>query len=135
MSRGLRNNNPLNIRISSSPYKGKIEGSDKAFETFESMPYGYRAAFVILGTYLSNGFNTIEKIVSRWAPPEDNNDTAAYITAVEKQSGVPRDKVLNAYSGNEYIRIVSAMSAVENGVKANMNDVIAGFGLQSKLKR
>lgn len=67
-SRGLRNNNPLNIRHSADVFQGEIKGEDKSFKTFSSMPYGYRAAFVTLATYLSRGWNTIEKIITRWAP-------------------------------------------------------------------
>ena len=51
-SRGLRNNNPLNIRKSAEHFQGEIKGKDKSFKTFSSLPYGYRAGFVILGTYL-----------------------------------------------------------------------------------
>lgn len=62
--RGLRNNNPLNIRHNADLFQGEIKGNDKLFKTFSSMPYGYRAAFVILATYLSRGYNTIEKIIT-----------------------------------------------------------------------
>ena len=56
-SRGLRNNNPLNIRKNADNFKGEIKGKDKSFKTFSSLPYGYRAGFVILGTYLSQGIS------------------------------------------------------------------------------
>ena len=58
-SSGLRNNNPLNIRKSGEPLQGELKGKDKRFKTFSSMLYGYRYGFVILGTYLSQGLNTI----------------------------------------------------------------------------
>lgn len=132
-SRGLRNNNPLNIRRSAEQFQGEIKGKDKSFKTFETMPYGYRAAFVTLSTYLSKGYNTIEKIISKWAPPAENN-TAGYITKVEKYSGVPRAKELTATDGADYILIVAAMSAVENGINADISQVKAGFNLQSKIK-
>lgn len=130
--RGLRNNNPLNIRHNADVFQGEIKGNDKSFKTFSSMPYGYRAAFVTLATYLSRGWNTIEKIISRWAPPNENN-TQAYISAVVKYSGVAADEVLTATSGDKYILIVSAMSFVENGVNADINQIRAGFALQNKI--
>lgn len=44
--RGLRNNNPGNIRLSSTKYQGEVQPSqDTAFKQFESMAYGYRAIF------------------------------------------------------------------------------------------
>ena len=130
--RGLRNNNPLNIRHNADVFQGEIKGADKSFKTFSSMPYGYRAAFVTLGTYLSRGWNTIEKIISKWAPPIENN-TAAYIHSVEKWSGVLCNKELTATDGADYILIVAAMSFVENGVNADINQIKAGFALQNKI--
>jgi len=62
------------------------------------------------------------------------NDTKAYINSVERISSVKRDKVLTENSGEDYVKIVIAMSRVENGIDANPTDVRAGFDLQSKLK-
>jgi hypothetical protein len=131
--RGLRNNNPLNIRHNADVFQGEIKGKDKSFKSFETMPYGYRAAFVTLATYLSRGWNTIEKIITHWAPPTENN-TEGYIQKVKKYSGVPRDKELTVADGADYILIVAAMSFVENGQNADISQVKAGFNLQTKIK-
>ncbi len=132
-SRGLRNNNPLNIRHNGEQFQGEIKSKDKSFKTFSTLPYGYRAGFVILGTYLSHGLNTIEKIIAQWAPPTEN-DTESYIANVERWSGVPRNKELRAFNGEDYILIVAAMSFVENGQNADISAVQAGFNLQTKIK-
>jgi hypothetical protein len=135
-ARGLTNHNPLNIRHNKDVFQGEITPSrDKAFKQFSSASYGYRAAFVTLGTYLTRDRrNTIDGIIRAWAPPSEN-DTTNYVSLVEKWSGVRRDTVLTATSGDEYVKIVAAMSRVENGVPAVMSDVEAGFGLQSKIGR
>ena len=130
--RGLRNNNPLNIRHNKDLFQGEIEGKDKAFKTFKTIPHGYRAAFVTLATYNTRGWNTIEKIVSHWAPPSENN-TKSYIAFVEKWSGIPRNKELTLTDGADYILIVSAMSCVENGMHENITEVQVGFNLQNKI--
>jgi hypothetical protein len=130
--RGLRNNNPLNIRHNADVFQGETKGNDKSFKTFSTMPYGYRAAFVTLHTYLTRGWNTVEKIISHWAPPSEN-ETEKYITHVEKWSGVPRDKELTAAGGADYILIVAAMSFIENGKNADISEVQAGFNLQTKI--
>ena len=53
--RGIRNNNPCNIRLSRTTYKGEVNpSSDKAFKQFESMAYGYMAVFVTLRHYHTN---------------------------------------------------------------------------------
>ncbi|MBO7624526.1 MAG: structural protein P5 [Bacteroidales bacterium] len=136
MTRGLRNHNPLNIRKSGDRFKGEVvPSSDAAFKQFLSDAYGYRAAFVILATYLKQGRNTIVAIVARWAPAADNNNTARYIENVERRSGIDRFQPLTAASGNDYIRIVAAMSQSENGVPAVMEDVVAGFNLQNRITR
>lgn len=87
LPRGLRNNNPLNIRHSASRWQGaRVEQTDKAFVQFTSMAMGYRAAWRILETYF-NHFEAQHKpftprnIILRWAPPNEN-DSEAYLRRV-----------------------------------------------------
>ena len=55
LPRGLRNNNPGNIRINGDLFQGEVRPSkDKSFKQFETMAYGYRAMFVILRNYIRN---------------------------------------------------------------------------------
>ena len=133
-SRGLRNNNPLNIRINKDVFIGeKIPSTDSAFKQFKDMAHGYRAAFVTLATYNDRGHNTIHKIISKWAPPNENN-TNGYMDKVAKWSGIDMFKILHKKGNKEdYIAIVAAMSRVENGVVANLDEVRKGFELQTKL--
>lgn len=133
-TRGYRNNNPGNIRINKDKFQGEIIPSqDKAFKQFSSMAYGYRAMFITLDTYRKRGLDTIEKIIRSWAPPNENN-TQAYINSVVKWSGLPKDKVLTEYSGNDYKQIVAAMSRVENGIEADMTNVDTGFTMQNRIR-
>lgn len=133
--RGYKNNNPGNIRINKDKFQGEIQPSkDRAFKQFQSMAYGYRAMFVTLDTYRKRGLDTIEKIIRTYAPPIENH-TDIYINSVEKWSGVPKDKKLTQNSGEDYILIVAAMSRMENGIVANMTDVVAGFEKQDRIKR
>ena len=129
-TRGMRNNNPLNIRISTDKFQGEVQPSqDKEFKQFETAAYGYRAAFRILRTYINSyGLNTIRKIISRFAPANENH-TENYIRVVSERSGIPADDPVYADSREMMIRIVAAMSFVENGVEAKMSDVIQGWEL------
>ena len=53
MTRGLRNNNPLNIRRNNTKWQGlSATQTDKSFFQFKTMAYGYRAAFKTLQTYI-----------------------------------------------------------------------------------
>lgn len=86
--RGIRNNNPGNLRISNIAWQGKIQGEDKSFETFENAEYGIRALGKTLLTYNSkHGLNTVNDIINRYAPPVENN-TNAYAEHVAKYLGV-----------------------------------------------
>lgn len=129
LPRGLRNNNPGNIRINGDLFQGEIRPSkDKSFKQFETMAYGYRAMFVILRNYIRNyKLDTIRKMITRWAPPEDNNHTEAYIKAVSDYAGIPADDPININDREQMIRIVAGMSKVENGREADMPDVITGW--------
>lgn len=93
MSRGLSNRNPGNIRQSAVRYKGEVRPSrDPAFKQFESMPWGYRAIFVLLDTYrIRHGLDTIRGMISRWAPPSENR-TEIYIRAVADAVGIADDR-------------------------------------------
>lgn len=131
MSRGLRNNNPGNIRQNSDNFLGEIKPSaDPSFKQFESIEYGYRAIFVTLNTYQKKyGLSTIRAMISRWAPPKDNNDTEAYIRAVSSESGVPENSHITSTNKDVMVPIVAAMSRVENGVTANITEVQRGWDL------
>ena len=122
MTRGIRNNNPLNIRRSSTHWQGaRKEQTDKSFVQFETMAYGYRAAWKILQTYyerfrIQNKDYTVRNIISRWAPRTEN-DTEAYIMNVLRMSGIGgKEKLLppsNVLSYGRLSRMVSAMTCIE----------------------
>lgn len=132
ISRGLRNNNPLNIEKTKggTPWLGEIVPSaDSRFAQFRSMSYGYRAAFKLLNNYQKNyGLDTIRKMISRWAPSNENH-TDAYVETVSNRSGVPANSRITTTNRDVMVPIVAAMSYVENGVEARMADVEAGWEL------
>lgn len=113
--RGYRNNNPLNIIISPENWPGKVSpNTDGKFEQFTSMAYGYRTAFVILRTYINKrGCDTLSKIITRWAPP-DENKTSSYIQTVCDITGFKPNTYINPYSKTQMTSLVYAMSIVEN---------------------
>ncbi|MEY8486478.1 structural protein P5 [uncultured Parabacteroides sp.] len=129
LPRGLRNNNPGNIRINNDLFQGEVRPSrDKEFKQFKNMAYGYRAIFRTLLTYYRiYRLETIRQMISRWAPPKENK-TEAYIKAVSDYSGIAADDFIS-FNREQMIRIVAGMSRVENGREADMSDVIAGWNL------
>ena len=129
LPRGLRNNNPGNIRRNSDVFQGEVNPSrDQQFKQFKTMAHGYRAVFKILSNYYRNyKLDTIRKMIGRWAPENENN-TAAYVSLVCSYSGIGPDDLIS-FDREQMIRIVAGMSRVENGRGADMSDVIAGWGL------
>ena len=123
-TRGLRNNNPLNIRHSADRWQGaRVVQTDKSFVQFSTMAYGYRAGWKTLETYWNHfrregkPFN-VKNIVARWAPPAENNTTAYLHTVL----------TLTSLGGNEHLpqpsrgvdterleRLLTAMTTVECG--------------------
>lgn len=84
-TRGIRNNNPANIRRGCN-WKGLTEKqTDREFCQFVTMTWGVRALLVTLRTYVvKHKLHTIQQIIERWAPPQDGNATNRYIEFVEK---------------------------------------------------
>ena len=130
MTRGYRNNNPGNIRLDGVHWKGEKEPStDKEFKQFETMAWGYRAAFKLLHNYQkNNGCHILSDFINRWAPPSENN-TSAYVSTVAKRAGLSDVSEIDTLKGDTMRAVVSAMSYVENGVEADEADVAAGWEL------
>ena len=130
MSRGLRNNNPGNIRLGSAHFLGeKTPSGDPAFRQFKSIEWGYRAMFVLLRTYVvKHKCCTLRQIINRYAPPVENH-TDNYIRRVVNATHLSPDEAVSINNGAMMTAIVAAMSEVENGVKANMEDIWRGWEL------
>lgn len=109
---GIRNNNPLNIRYSRRiQWRGQT-GSNKGFCVFHDMKHGIRAALFLLCNYQRNGYDTIFKIVHRWAPTSENN-TTAYINYVHRATGYPiLDRI---YQFSTLVDICKSMAVFESG--------------------
>ena len=120
--RGIRNNNPLNIRRTQTTtwWGQKTEDlTDEAFCEFEEMKYCYRAAWLLLKRYfVKHGCTTIEKIISRWAPPSDNNHTDNYIDYVCEACGISRNLELSHPADNPelWVMIIRSMAYMESGI-------------------
>ena len=132
--RGIRNNNPLNIRVGNNWRGEKTIKHDNAFEEFTSMEYGVRAGFIILHKYLTgyNGltrkFNTIDLIIRRWAPATENN-TESYINQVCKFSGIPRHQQISFSQRSLMVAIVDAMIRVECGQAIDTKIIESAYDL------
>ena len=147
MTRGTRNNNPLNIRRSADRWEGtRSEQTDPSFVQFETMAYGYRAAWKTLESYwkyfhrMRQPFN-VTTIIHRWAPPTEN-DTQNYIRTVLRLTGLGGKENLPQPSRGVDIakleRLLTAMTTMECGTPFAQVDTQAireGFDLAFPGKR
>lgn len=123
--RGVRNNNPGNLEASSSnPWVGQT-GSDGRFAKFETPEHGIRALGRNLISYQRQGIDTVSEIINRWAPPTDNNDTAAYIKSVCAQLGVKADQPLDASNPDTLQALCAAIIKHENGSQPYSNEQLS----------
>lgn len=127
LPRGIRNNNPLNIRIGNA-WVGEVEHpTDNQFEQFTSMVYGLRAGFIILRRYIERyHINTIEGIISRWAPNNENN-TGRYILAVSSMMGISPSTEISFGDEWSMCSLVAAMVIVECGRDVDAQEILAGY--------
>lgn len=127
MTRGLRNNNPLNIRNGYSRWEGKAnKQTDPHFVCFMTKAMGYRAAWKIMYSYLlrmqaAGMAYTLRNIIARWAPPVEN-DTETYIRTVvglmpfrlEPDQPLPPPHLKEGKLVMS--EVIAAMTCVENGI-------------------
>lgn len=127
LPRGLRNNNPLNIKIGNDWQGERAVNTDGVFEQFTSIEYGYRAAFIILRKYIKKyGRNTIRKIVDAWAPdgePYQSN----YKKRVSALTNLHIDHPISYEDAPIMVALVQAMAAVENGCTIDKAPIIRAY--------
>lgn len=114
-TRGMKNNNPGNIRIGRSDWKGLKEvQTDKSFYQFIDLEWGIRAMIRLLQNYHKlYGINTIEEIINRYAPANENN-TEKYIDIVCTRAGYKKNRIVAFGNMEEMCLICQAMCFVEN---------------------
>lgn len=124
--RGIRNNNPGNIRWGADWQGLKKDGKsqDPSFCVFTSPEYGIRALAKMLKNYQRlYSLNTPRKIINRYAPPNENQ-TQAYIQSVAHQLGVEPDTVVDLNEETTMVVFVKSIIRHENGIQPYDTDTI-----------
>ncbi|HGJ5882146.1 lytic transglycosylase catalytic [Arsenophonus sp.] len=113
MPRGIRNNNPGNLNFVGQ--RGAVrESLNGRFAKFNTAFEGLQALSSQLNRYAERGLNTVEKIISTWAPASENN-TRAYIDKISGKLGVSPDTVLNLSNPAVMTSLMSGIVEHENG--------------------
>ena len=134
LPRGIRNNNPLNIRKGNN-WKGEVcSSTDGKFEQFVSMQWGIRAGFKILKNYMTGyggrvkALTNVHDIIHRWAPPSENN-CRAYIDSVCRFSGLHEFERLQFSDRNKMLALVDGMIRVECGQPVSLDIIASAYDL------
>ena len=121
--RGVRNNNFGNVKYrAENKWRGKVpysENTDKVFEQFKTPEYGARAQMILIRNKFNSGLNTIDKIISEYAPPVDlqlgvKNNTAEYINYVSDFLDYDSDQNIDLNDGDMLKNMAYAMGLFEN---------------------
>ena len=128
--RGIRNNNPLNIKHGDK-WQGLADVQrDPVFCQFREMAYGCRAAFIILRRYINRyGLNTVDKIVHRWCP---DHTAESYVQTVCKRMGIGRNEPVRFENEQQMLALFQAMAWVECSCAVDEKAVRLGYSYASK---
>lgn len=124
LSRGIRNNNPGNLRITDDNWVGMIpreQNTDGSFVQFKEMKYGIRAMLRDVVNDILKGKNTVRKLITEYAPPTENN-TEIYINGVAKKMGLKPDDVIKNIDAN-FLRQISK-AIVSHEIKASEQKLV-----------
>ena len=117
----IAKNNIFNIRAGRAQWQG-MTGTQKGFVEFMNREYAIRAWLVLMRNYRrQHGCDSIRKIVTRFAPPTENN-TANYIQFCAREVGTLADNRLERYT--EYAMLAVAMARMETSVKLTWPQVM-----------
>jgi len=132
LPRGIRNNNPGNLRDDVA-WAFKVGGDTGGFAIFDDSVHGLRALAKDLTNKIDkDGLTTITAIISKYAPPSENN-TAAYIQSVVDDTNLAAGQQLTADAGTLAL-LMRAIVNHENGESASYDyvsdaDIAAGIGM------
>ena len=137
--RGIRNNNPLNIKLNpKNNWIGKVaENTDGTFEQFRHIVYGIRAAIILIRGIIKffnkskEGQSSVAHIIERYAR-EDADTTRNYVSSVCRGMGVDSDKIIDIADKDAVCSLVYEMAKFENGKAIDMLDVRAAYNMALK---
>lgn len=111
--RGIRNNNPGNLKYFNIGWQGEV-GHDGVFSIFSMYKFGIRAMLKDLqNDYRNKGKTTLKQLINEFAPNSEN-PTSSYISTVSDWTGInPNIPFTDNYTN--WKKIVIAMARFENG--------------------
>lgn len=132
VTRGIRNSNPFNIE-GQQGFQGQ-SGTDKGgYATFDTPEDGLRAGFLNLKNQQDlHGLQTVQDIMTKYAPPNENN-TAAYVQDVSAKLGVTPDQKIDLHDPATLKAFGNAIIAHENNGANPYHDQSTDWAVKSAL--
>lgn len=132
--RGIRNNNPGNLNFAGQAGASKEGGENGRFAVFSSMRDGVAALYRQLQLYIKRGSNTIEAIVNKYAPAGDNNNVAAYIQQLVKETGKKAGDALSGGDTETVFKLIRGIINHENGTGKDGQGYVADQDILSGIQ-
>lgn len=114
LPRGMRNNNPGNIR--GVGWKGEVGVDGGGFAIFSSVVWGLRALARDLKTAINEGYDNIDKLINHYAPGYENPGvvSGSYQATVSGVSGISETEQLGT-DDDTILSLVKGIITVECG--------------------
>lgn len=122
MPRGLRNNNPFNLRpLRDVTWRGQVGIDEGNYLTFDTLASGIRAGMINLRNQQRlHQLDSVRAIITKYAPAADRNDTDAYIAAVARELGLTPDASINLMGSTDALAAFGgAVIFHENGQRVS----------------
>jgi len=125
VARGLRNNNPGNVELTTPAtawvgWVGAAEQTDRRYVQMRTMAAGVRMALTVFRNYQKHyGLKNVAELVARWAPATEN-DTAAYVADVAARVGIAPGFPIDLRNRDTAFDFLRAVFRHENGVAAEL---------------
>jgi len=115
--RGIRNNNPGNLNfVGQAGARLETMSSHPRFAQFATPAAGLAAMAGQLRTYMTRDhIDTIQGIISKWAPGTDGNDTASYVAGVARSMHIGATAALDPNNAGQLSGLMHAITQRENG--------------------
>lgn len=118
-------NNPANIRYNPNNRWIGLTSSYKGFASFDHVYNGIRALYILLKNYYTYyRLNNVQKIISRFAPSSDNNQTDKYIEFVSGFLDVEPNEVLDFDNYRTFINLAYAIIKMESGQSIDLDYLV-----------
>lgn len=119
--RSVRNNDPGNIRkganwrgLQPPKFMTPEQEAERDFCVFQNPVYGFRALAILLRNYGHDGLETINQIIARYAPSDENN-VAAYVSHVSRLTGYGPNQPLDLSDRSTLFALCKGIATHEAG--------------------